>query len=70
MKKYYLHDGTSSIGPFNKEELKQCDVVKTTPVWMEGKERWTCAVNYEDLHDLFAPYQITTQTKKINLGYK
>lgn len=69
MKKYYLHDGTSSIGPFNKEELKQRGVVKTTPVWIEGKERWTCAENYEDLHDLFfttpPPIKVQYKPKKI-----
>lgn len=53
MKKYYLHNGSEKIGPFDKEELKQRGVVKTTPIWIEGRERWTCAENYEDLHDLF-----------------
>lgn len=65
MKKYYLHNGTDSIGPFDKEELKQHGIVKTTPVWVEGKERWTCAENYEDLHDLFfsTPPLITPRNK-------
>lgn len=65
MKKYYLHNGTESIGPFDKEELKQYGIVKTTPVWVEGKERWTCAENYEDLHDLFfsTPPPITLRNK-------
>lgn len=53
MKKYYLHNGSDKIGPFDKEELKQRGVVKTTPIWIEGRERWTCAENYEDLQDLF-----------------
>jgi hypothetical protein len=53
MKKYYLHNGSEKIGPFDKEELKRRGVVKTTPIWVEGRERWTCAENYEDLHDLF-----------------
>lgn len=53
MKKYYLHNGSEKIGPFDKEELKQRGVVKTTPIWVEGRERWTCAENYEDLQDLF-----------------
>lgn len=53
MKKFYLHNGTQSIGPFDKEELRQRGVVKTTPIWVEGRERWTCAENYEDLQDLF-----------------
>lgn len=69
MKKYYLHDGTSGIGPFDKEELKQRGVVKTTPIWVEGKERWTCAENYEDLHDLFfttpPPIKLQHKPKKI-----
>jgi hypothetical protein len=70
MKKYYLHDGTSGIGPFDKEELKQRGVVKTTPVWVEGKERWTCAENYEELHDLFfttpPPIKLQHKPKKKN----
>lgn len=53
MKKFYLHNGTQSIGPFDKEELRQRGVVKTTPIWVEGRERWTCAENYKDLQDLF-----------------
>nr|WP_298655848.1 DUF4339 domain-containing protein [uncultured Flavobacterium sp.] len=70
MKKYYLHDGISGIGPFDKEELKQRGVVKTTPVWVEGKERWTCAENYEELHDLFftipPPIKLQYKPKKKN----
>ena len=53
MKKFYLHNGTQSIGPFDKEELRQRGVVKTTPIWVEGRERWTCAENYEELQDMF-----------------
>ncbi len=68
MKKYFLHNGTDSIGPFDKKELKQLGIVKTTPVWVEGKERWTCAENYEDLHELFfnTPPPITPHQKPKN----
>ena len=73
MKKYYLHNGSEKIGPFDKEELKQRGVVKTTPIWVEGRERWTCAENYEDLHDLFytiPPAQLLNSLEIIRLKKK
>lgn len=73
MKKYYLHNGSEKIGPFDKEELKQRGVVKTTPIWVEGRERWTCAENYDDLHDLFfiiPPTQLLNSLEIIRLKKK
>ena len=40
MKKYYLHNGTESAGPFSFDELRASNVTKTTPVWFEGMEKW------------------------------
>ncbi len=33
MKKYYLHNGQESIGPFTKEQLKEQKITKDTSVW-------------------------------------
>ena len=38
MKKYYLHDGTNNIGPFDFEELNQKSITRNTPIWCEGME--------------------------------
>lgn len=73
MKKYYLHNGSEKIGPFDKEELKRRGVVKTTPIWVEGRERWTCAENYDDLHDIFfiiPPAQLLNSLEIIRLKKK
>lgn len=70
MKKYYLHNGSDKVGPFNKEELLQKGIVKSTLLWVEGNERWTCAENFEELHSLFyitnTPIVNSIQNKKTN----
>jgi len=43
MKKYFLHNGTESSGPFNFEELIAKKITKKTPVWFEGMENWKYA---------------------------
>lgn len=54
MKKYYLHNGTESSGPFDIEELKVKKITKTTPVWFEGMEQWKTAGEISELNPLFA----------------
>lgn len=53
MKKYYLHNGTESSGPFDIEELKAKKTTKTTPVWFEGMEHWKTAGEIPELNHLF-----------------
>lgn len=53
MKKYYLHNGTESSGPFDIEELKAKNITTKTPVWFEGMERWKTAGEIEELLSLF-----------------
>lgn len=53
MKKYYLHNGTESSGPFDIEELKAKKTTKTTPVWFEGMEHWKMAGEIPELNQLF-----------------
>lgn len=53
MKKYYLHNGTESSGPFDIEELKAKRITKTSPVWFEGMENWKYAGDITELNTLF-----------------
>lgn len=49
MKKYYLHNGQESIGPFTKEELKEQKIKKYTPVWSEDMNDWKKAGEIDEL---------------------
>lgn len=53
MKKYYLHNGTESSGPFDIEELKAKKITKKSPVWFEGMENWKYAADISELNMLF-----------------
>ncbi len=53
MKKYYLHNGTESSGPFDTEELKVKKITKASPVWFEGMQHWKTAGEIPELHHLF-----------------
>lgn len=54
MKKYYLHNGSENIGPFDIEELKDRKITRTTQVWYEGMSDWKNANEVEELNALFA----------------
>ncbi len=49
MKKYYLHNGTENIGPFDTDELKTKAITKNTEVWCEGMEDWRKAGEVDEL---------------------
>jgi hypothetical protein len=49
MKKYYLHNGQESIGPFTKEELKEQKIKKYTLVWSEDMNDWKKAGEIDEL---------------------
>lgn len=53
MKKYFLHNGSESSGPFTLEELKEKNIVKTTPIWFDGLEHWKTAAEIPELTRLF-----------------
>lgn len=53
MKKYFLHNGTESSGPFDLEELKVKKITKSTPVWHEGLDKWKTAGEIESLETIF-----------------
>jgi hypothetical protein len=72
MKKYFLHDGTESSGPFDIEELKAKKITKKTPVWFEGMEHWKTAGEIPELTRLFiavpppiAPFSTPPSTPKV-----
>jgi hypothetical protein len=52
MKKYFLHDGSENIGPFDIEELKEKKITKETQVWYEGLEDWKVASEIEELKSI------------------
>ncbi len=54
MKKYYLHNGSENIGPFDIEGLKEKKITKDTPVWYEGIDDWTTAGNVDELKSILA----------------
>jgi hypothetical protein len=62
MKKYFLHNGTESSGPFSFDELRAMKITKTTPVWFEGMEKWKYVGDVEELYELVAvtppPFQV------------
>ena len=66
MKKYFLHNGTESSGPFSFDELRTLKITKTTPVWFEGMEKWKYAGDIEELYELVAitppPFQVEEVT--------
>jgi hypothetical protein len=53
MKKYFLHNGTESSGPFDLEELKSKRITKNSPVWFEGMENWKTAGEIPELRTIF-----------------
>lgn len=52
MKKYYLHNGTEQLGPFDINDLKAKGIKKNTSIWYEGVSDWTTADKIEELKDL------------------
>lgn len=53
MKKYFINNGNTQLGPFDIEELKAKKINKETIVWHEGLAAWTAARNIDELKPLF-----------------
>lgn len=49
MKKYYLHNGVESSGPFSLAELEEKKITATTPVWFSGIPDWKTAGEIAEL---------------------
>ncbi|SFE67508.1 DUF4339 domain-containing protein [Flavobacterium xueshanense] len=54
MKKYYLHNGTENIGPYDLDELKAKAITKNTQVWCDGMEDWKNAGEVEELKSILS----------------
>lgn len=54
MKKYHLHNGVDTLGPFDMEELKTKNITKSTPIWYEGLHEWKTAGDIPELATIFA----------------
>ena len=52
MRKYYIHNGTEQLGPFDLNELKDLNIHKETFIWYDGLKDWTSADKIEDFSDL------------------
>ncbi|WP_339890233.1 DUF4339 domain-containing protein [uncultured Flavobacterium sp.] len=64
MKKYFLHNGSENIGPFDIEELKEQKITKETQVWYEGLVDWKEASEIEELKSIL-PVTPPPLTKKV-----
>nr|WP_315218764.1 DUF4339 domain-containing protein [uncultured Flavobacterium sp.] len=53
MKKYFLHDGTESSGPFDFEELIAQKITPKTPIWFDGMDQWKFAGQIPELDSIF-----------------
>lgn len=52
MKKYYLHNGTESSGPFDLAELQMKQITASTPVWFSGMPDWKTAGEIDELQTI------------------
>jgi len=57
MKKYFIHNDSSPLGPFTIDELKDMEITKYTPVWCEGLGGWTPAARVKELESLWSDGQ-------------
>lgn len=52
MKKYYLHNGTESSGPFDVAELQMKQITATSPIWFSGIPDWKTAGEIAELQSI------------------
>ena len=52
MKSYFIHDGHQTTGPFTFDDLKQRGIEASTLIWFDGIDKWTEAVNIQELKDI------------------
>lgn len=52
MKKYYLHNGVESSGPFDLAELQMKQITAKTPVWFSGMPDWKTAGEIDELQTI------------------
>lgn len=65
MKKYFYTDGTTSLGPFTLEELRNEGIKVDTLVWFQGMKEWQRADSVDELKVLFeTPPAITVEKEE------
>jgi len=68
MKKYFLHDGTESSGPFDFEELIAKKIKPKTSVWFVRIDQWKFAGQIPELDSIFKvtppPFQPVNENPK------
>ncbi len=52
MKKFYIHNGTEQMGPFDIDDLKSKDIHAETPIWYDGLDNWTTASKVDELKEI------------------
>ncbi|HJR99529.1 MAG TPA: GYF domain-containing protein [Flavobacterium sp.] len=71
MKKYYLHNGIESSGPFDLEELKIKQITPATPVWFSGMPDWKKAGEIAELEKILQltppPFKTTPPVQEIKI---
>jgi hypothetical protein len=53
MKIYFIHHQGKQLGPFDKHELKEMKLSKTTAIWYDPLEDWATIEKVEELNDIF-----------------
>jgi len=60
MKEYFYLNGTTQLGPFTLEELKEEALTRDTKIWYQGLTDWTVAEGIPELADSFqTPPKVT-----------
>ncbi|SHJ17048.1 DUF4339 domain-containing protein [Flavobacterium haoranii] len=49
MRKYFIYNGETEVGPFDFEQLKSLQIKSDTPIWYEGLENWTTVDKIDEL---------------------
>ena len=52
MRRYFIHNGFSEVGPFTIDKLKEHQLKSDTPIWYEGLQNWTIAGNIDELKSI------------------
>ena len=58
MRKYFIHNGQTEMGPFEMEQLNTMQLKSETPVWFDGLQNWTTAGNIPELQSIINSYNL------------
>lgn len=65
MKKYFIHNGQSEMGPFDFDELKTLKLTNETPIWFEGLQNWTTAGTIPELQPIINLYSLPPKFENV-----